>query len=369
MTRAQDFEAETKSRGEELKALAEAKRIIKEATGGASSFLQVDRSHMSSSEELANFEAVRVVRDLARKQHSQVLAQLASRMAAAMREGSGDPFSKVKGLLVDMIAKLELEAGEDATKKAYCDKELKETNAKKVEKSTEIEVLSTRIDQTSAKSSKLKAEVATLQNQLAKLAKSQGEMNKMRLDEHDAYDSAKAEQEKGLEGVKMAMQVLKEYYSSDAVHGAAVGAAGGIVSLLETVESDMTQSLAELVTQEETAVAEYERISKNNEIEKASTDQDIAYKAKEAKQLDKSTSENLADRSNVQAELDAVLEYLGKIEEQCIAKPERYAERVRRREAEIAGLKDALNILESETALLQRLGLHQRLRGVHRRSV
>merc|ERR1712196_19077 len=35
MTKASDYEAETKSRGEELKALATAKKIIKETTGGA----------------------------------------------------------------------------------------------------------------------------------------------------------------------------------------------------------------------------------------------------------------------------------------------------------------------------------------------
>merc|ERR1719450_53692 len=35
MSKASEFEAETKSRGEELKALATAKKIIKEATSGA----------------------------------------------------------------------------------------------------------------------------------------------------------------------------------------------------------------------------------------------------------------------------------------------------------------------------------------------
>merc|ERR1719238_1775877 len=68
MTKANDFEAEVTSRGEELKALATAKQIIKEATSGAAAqnygFLQI--SKISTSADLANFEAVRYVKTLAR---------------------------------------------------------------------------------------------------------------------------------------------------------------------------------------------------------------------------------------------------------------------------------------------------------------
>merc|ERR1712151_611697 len=117
------------------------------------------------------------------------------------------------------------------------------------------------------------------------------------------------------------------------------------------------------MTQEDSAVAEYERISSQNEIDKATKEQSVAYKEKESKQLDKTTSENTADRSAVQAELDAILEYLAKIQEQCIAKAETYSERARRREAEIAGLKQALGVLENETAFLQRQEGHRKLRG------
>merc|ERR1719203_2044123 len=104
------------------------------------------------------------------------------------------------------------------------------------------------------------------------------------------------------------------------------------------------------MTEEEVAVIEYERMSRKNEIEKATKEQDVEYKVRESKQLAQTTSENTADRSAVQAELDAILEYSAKIDEQCIAKPEAYSERARRREEEIAGLKEALKILETETA-------------------
>merc|ERR1712060_435840 len=118
LTYAQNYEAETKSRGEELKAIAEAKKVITSETVGAEgatyglnqvSFVQ--RSELSSQADLANYEAVRFVRALAKKQHSTALAQLASRMSSAIHSGSAaDPFGKVKGLITDMIEKLEAEA-------------------------------------------------------------------------------------------------------------------------------------------------------------------------------------------------------------------------------------------------------------------
>merc|ERR1719272_1674107 len=91
MSGAEDFEAETKSRGDELKALATAKKVITETTSGAAgqSYLETSFLQMSSGADLANFEAVRFVRDLAQKEKAPALTQLASRMAQAMRAGSG----------------------------------------------------------------------------------------------------------------------------------------------------------------------------------------------------------------------------------------------------------------------------------------
>merc|ERR1719378_611922 len=137
----------------------------------------------------------------------------------ASAHGTGDVFAKIKGLISDMIQKLEEEASADADKKAYCDKELSESNAKAADKTADIEKLSAKIDQMTASSAKLVEEVAVLQKELAEIAASQKEMDKLREEENAVYVESKAELEKGLNGIKLALKVLRDYYSKDAAHG------------------------------------------------------------------------------------------------------------------------------------------------------
>merc|ERR1719502_1982887 len=135
------YKTEVSFRGEELKAFAAAKKIIKEAT----SLAQTDSFVQLVSSTKGN-KVVHILKKLASAQSSTALSQLASRVQSAIRLGSSsgeDPFAKIKELITDMLAKLEKEAAEDATQKAFCDKEMKETKAKKDDKTAEVEKLST----------------------------------------------------------------------------------------------------------------------------------------------------------------------------------------------------------------------------------
>jgi chromosome segregation ATPase len=136
-----------------------------------------------------------------------------------------------------MIERLNEEAEADATEKAFCDKEMHETENKIADKEATIEKLSTEIDSMTARSSKLKQQVAELEKQLANLARSQAEADKLRADEKAAFEVNSAEMEKGVKGVQVALKVLNEYYAKEGKdHGAAEGAGEGIIGLLEVVE-------------------------------------------------------------------------------------------------------------------------------------
>merc|ERR1719174_936370 len=200
MEKAQDYELEMKSRGEELKALAGAKKAISESVAFEQedvSLLQTSR-RLQTRADLSGVEATRLVRDLGRKLRAPGFAQLAARMERLLRSasaGGDDPFAKVKGLIRDMIAKLLKEAEEEAEEKAFCDKELGETRAKKEDKEDEIAKLTAAIDKATARIAQLTTEIKALQKDLAELAASQMKMDEIRTEEHTLYTSQKAEME------------------------------------------------------------------------------------------------------------------------------------------------------------------------------
>jgi len=394
MTVAADHEATMKGRQEELVAIALAKKALSENTSGASgqtySFFQLVQatetgSSLHTRADLANAEIVNLVKKLARDQHSATLAQLASRIAAVIKYGSSngeDPFEKVKALISDMIVKLEKEAQSEGTEKSYCDDEMAKTKAKKEELQQAISKLTSKVDKAASKSASLKESVKELQSELAKLAKSQSEMDKIRRTQNGDYTTAKTDLDLGLSGVRKALSVLRDYYGSAAAsaamlqdgadlatsmqqpampvqHSKSGGAGGSIIDILEVVESDFAKNLAAEETQEADASADYERITQENKVTKSIKEQDVKYETQEFKGLDKDIAELSSDRETSNTELSAVMDYDGKIKERCIAKPESYEERKGRREAEVTGLKEALSILNGQ-ALVQR-----RKRGHH----
>merc|ERR1719305_2038120 len=254
-------------------------------------------------------------------------------MEVALRIGDrngDDVFAKVKGLIKEMIEKLLKEAADEASHKAWCDHEMAETQAKKDKLTSTVEDLTTKIAEANANIAKLAEEIATLQDELAKLAKLQAEMDKNRIEEHEEFLNVKADLEQGLEGIRRALKVLRDYYATKeeeaeallqqdqpeppAGHKKAEGSASGIIGILEVIEADFGRGLAEAKTNEEMAQELYDKTTQENEVTKATKEKDVEYKTKEQKSLEKQVSENTSDLDTTQSELDAVLEYWGKLQ-------------------------------------------------------
>mmetsp|Transcript_4722 Transcript_4722/g.10030 ORF Transcript_4722/g.10030 Transcript_4722/m.10030 type:complete len:132 (+) Transcript_4722:630-1025(+) len=124
--------------------------------------------------------------------------------------------------------------------------------------------------------------------------------------------------------------------------------------MLEVAESDFTKLLAEVESDEKESEKYYEETTQENKVATAEKKTALKFKGKEQAETKSELEELTGDRDSEQSELDAVLDYYSKVKKQCVAKPEPYEERKRRREAEMEGLKNALDILEGNAmAFLQ----------------
>jgi len=372
-----DHENAIKARAEEVKVIAMAIKIIKEATGALVQVPSFVQTQMDTAMQSVQSKVAKFVRKLAKEQHSSNLALLASRIVAMSRSGmfhTADPFVKIRGMISEMITKLEDQMGAEAQEKAYCDEEMSKTEEKKTKLETAIEKMTNKIDKSSARSAELKEQVTVLQEELATLAKEQEEMDKVRAEEHTAYLKESDDLKKGLAGIRKALELLKDYYGSasaaaalvqedssaddsqptpPASHAKSGGAGGSIISILEVAEDDMAKELSKVESQEADEQAAYDDTTQENKVTKAAKEQDVKYKGKEAAGLDKMITEISSDRETTSTELGTVNMYYMKIQERCVAKPVSYEERKKARDAEIKGLKEALDVLENEAALVQ----------------
>jgi chromosome segregation ATPase len=372
LDQANSFEEGMASRAEELKALAEAKKIISSTTGGATkqtyelaqaSFVQV----ASKSQSSGSSQAMHIVRKIAITYKSNAFMELANHIEKAIRYSGlngGSPFNKVKSMLSSMIDKLQKEGESAATKKEYCDKEMGETTSNLDDKELQIERLTTQLEVMSAASKTLRSEVGGLQKQLGEIAVTQAEMNKLRMEEKATYEENRPVLEQGLEGIKSALGVLRDYYAQDADSSSGGGAATGIIGMLEVVETDFSKSIAAMIASEESAASEYATATKENKVSAAAKRQDVKYKTAEYVSLDNSIAESRSDRAGVNSELAAVKDYFAGIKKECVAAPSSYEQRKKRREAELGGLQEALESIGEASSFLQTGSQHRTLRGV-----
>jgi len=369
-TVAQEYDASVKSRADELSAIDAALEALKDVKVSASSLVQLQGSQ-------DKFEVVNILRKLAQQQQSAALTQLAGRVSTAMtiglRSHSGGPFKKVKNMIAGMVSRLEKEAKSEASHKDYCDKELKESKAKQEELGEGIEVSTARIDKAKANAAGLKDTVSALQTELVSLRKMQGEADQMRNKQHATYVKAKVDLQQGMQGVGMALKMLRKYYekkdaflqrpSLAAAHSSHKGTGDSVISILDLIEHDMSKELQTTEAEEAQAAHAYKELTSDNTEARITKEHSVQYKIKESTNLKRTLSEYGSDRDSAQSEMDAVLEYAKNLKRMCSLKTEEtYAQRSARREAEVAGLKEALEVLSGE-AFVQ-ISAAPRLRGV-----
>merc|ERR1712151_837582 len=123
---------------------------------------------------------------------------------------------------------------------------------------------------------------------------------------------------------------------------------GGVVGMLEVIESDFARLEADTTASEATASKEYDSFMTESKVDKESKSKDIEHKtAKKQDQTQALTTKN-SDLEGTQKELDAALSYYDKLKPSCVDAGTTYEDRVGRRKEEIESLQEALRILNGE---------------------
>jgi prefoldin subunit 5 len=366
------FEARQELRAEEIEAVEKAIEIVSSGAvsgnankhlpsmvqTGSTAFAQLRSQTMGDDQS----KVVLYLQMRAKELNSRVLSALATRAGS-------DPFKKVKKMIKDLIVKLLEEANEEATHKGWCDTELGTNEHTRKEKSDAVETLTAEIEELQASIAKGTEDITTLTQQIGELDAAVAKATKLREAEKAKNTETIADAQEAQTAVAQALTVLKEFYAKAAKATAFVqkkggqepppvfddepytgmgGESGGVVGMLEVIESDFARLQATTKANEATAQKEYDDFMNESELDKTKKASDIEHKTQKKQDEEEALEQKKVDLSGTQKELDAALRYFDKLKPSCVDSGVSYADRVARREAEIDALKEALKIMNGE---------------------
>jgi hypothetical protein len=372
--KASDFEARQQLRAEEIVALEKAVEILSgsSVSGNADkylpSMLQVKPTSVSVAlpslraftEKQTQTRASSYLQHRGHELGSRVLSAIAVRVAE-------DPFSKVKKMIKDLIVRLMEEANEEAEHKGWCDTELSTNEQTRAEKTEAVESLHAELDQLSASIEKLTKDVADLTADVADLDKAMATATQLRQDEKKTNAVTVKDAQEAQTAVAQALVVLKEFYAKageatalvqkqqpaapeifDSPYRGLQAESGGVVGMLEVIQSDFARLEVETKAAEETSQKEYDNFMTDSKVDKANKSTDIEHKTAKKQNENQAKTQKTADLEGTQKELDAALAYFDKLKPSCVDAGVSYDDRVGRRKDEIESLQEALRILNGE---------------------
>jgi cell division septum initiation protein DivIVA len=363
--KAADFESRQQLRAEELEAIAKAIEIISSGAvaGNAEKHLPalVQKSkalamlRSETSNQIVQAKVAQFLQDRASQLNSRVLSALAVRVTA-------DPFKKVKKMIKDLIVRLMEEANEEAEHKGWCDTELSTNEQTRKEKTEAVETLHAEIDQLEASIAKLTEDISELSKAVAELDAAMSEATELRTKEKATNEETIKDAGEAQTAVAQALTVLKEFYAKagdataliqqpeifDSPYKGMGAENGGVVGMLEVIESDFARVEADTKSSEAAAQKEYDSFMTDSKVDKEAKSTDIEHKTAKKQDESQALTVKKEDLEGTQKELDAALAYFDKLKPSCVDAGVSYEDRVSRRKEEIESLQEALRILNGE---------------------
>jgi len=369
--KASDFEQRQQLRAEELEAIQKAIEILGSDTVSGAAEKHLPQLVQKAKKALVQLRAdnrspaqervAEYLHEAANRLNSRVLSTLAVHAA-------DDPFGKVKQMIKDLIVRLMEEANEEAEHKGWCDTELSTNEQTRTEKTSAVETLHAEIDELHASTAQLTEEIAELTKAVADMDAAMAKATEMRQSEKAENEGTIKDAQEAQTAVAQALVVLKEFYAKAAESTALVqkqkkqkqpeifdspytgmsGESGGVVGMLEVIQSDFARLETETSAAEETSQREYDEFMTDSKVDKAQKNKDIEHKTAKKQDHQQALTLKNSDLEGTQKELDAALAYYDKLKPSCVDAGTSYDDRVARRKEEIQSLQEALRILNGE---------------------
>jgi len=123
---------------------------------------------------------------------------------------------------------------------------------------------------------------------------------------------------------------------------------GGVVGMLEVIESDFARLEADTKAAEESAQKEYDEFMTDSATDKSKKTTDSEHKTAKKQDESQTLTQVMEDLQGTQEELDAALAYFDKLKPSCVDAGVSFEERVARRKEEIESLQQALQVLNGK---------------------
>merc|ERR1712151_499507 len=258
------------------------------------------------------------------------------------------------------------EANEEAEHKGWCDTELSTNEQTRKEKTKAVEVLHAEIDQLEASIAKLTEDIGELTAAVAELNAAMAKSTKLRAEEKATNLATIKDAGEAQTAVAQALTVLKEFYAKagdatalvqqqptspeifDSPYTGMQSENGGVIGMLEVVESDFARLEADTSAAEATAQKSYDTFMTDSKVDVAAKTTDIEHKTAKKQDQNQALTTKRSDLEGTQKELNAALAYFDKLKPSCVDAGVSYDARVARRKEEIESLQEALRILNGE---------------------
>jgi len=125
---------------------------------------------------------------------------------------------------------------------------------------------------------------------------------------------------------------------------------GGVIGMLEVIETDFMRVVADTSAAEAQASKEYAAFMKEAEDSKKQKHEKEVKTKLDKDQVEFERSELKKDLASEQEQLDMATQYYEDLKPQCVQVKVSYEERVQRRQEELAALNEAYEILNSHAS-------------------